>query len=270
MTFTKQRIAMLAAAGAVALVVMAVPHAADAAEEKVCPQYDTGHLSAGDDTSFTYVAPANKIIVALCVKAGSAKQGNGPEAFGVGTNATSVTIRHSSGKDISHFSVKLTDKAVVTLPTVPPPPPTTTPPAPVVTLATTPPVVTTTTWVPFRYDRNCADGFAFNQGYIGGWGERCEPTTPTKTPPPATPDASPPVATPPTPPAEVVVAEADVEEPPAAAPAADTDLPPAPLTATPPTAPTLPATGSEAVLLQLAAALSALGAGAFLLRTARR
>ena len=271
MNLTKQRIAMMAAAGAVALVVMAMPHGADAADEKVCPDYDTGHLSAGNDlASFTYTAPEGRSIVALCVKAGTEKQGDGPEAFGVDEGATSVTFRHSTGKDISHSSVKLTDKAIVPIPTVPPPPPppTTTPPRclegffyhagegvcyPGSTPVVAPPAPAIT-GVVVQYDRNCADGFAFNQGYIGGSGERCVP-----------------VATVPTPPAEDVV---EAKGPPAVSTGMPSVPPTAPTDAqTPPaapTAPTLPVTGSEAVLLQLAAALSALGAGAFLLKTARR
>jgi len=60
-----------------------------------------------------------------------------------------------------------------------------------------------------RYDRNCPEGHAFNLGYIGGTGERCEPlavvVTTTAAPveetlestaPEATPPASPPAVAP--------------------------------------------------------------------------
>jgi LPXTG-motif cell wall-anchored protein len=76
----------------------------------VCPNYSTGHLSANNQTSFTYTAPAGKLIVKVCVKAGSANQGDGPETYYDGPGVASVTISHSSGKQISHFSVQLVDK----------------------------------------------------------------------------------------------------------------------------------------------------------------
>jgi hypothetical protein len=92
--------------------------------DQVCPDLDTGHLSANNQTSFTITAPEGKVIVQVCVKAGSANQGDGPEFTNFDPGVTETTISHSSGKEISHFSVKFAD--------VPPPttaaPPTTAPP----------------------------------------------------------------------------------------------------------------------------------------------
>jgi hypothetical protein len=91
------------------------------AQEQVCPDLDTGHLSAGNQTSVTITAPEGKVIVQVCVKAGSAQQGDGPEFTDFNPGVTQTTISHTSGKAISHYSVKFAD--------VPPPttvaPPTT-------------------------------------------------------------------------------------------------------------------------------------------------
>lgn len=77
---------------------------------QVCPNFDTGHLSANDQTSYTITAPAGQVIVAVCVKAGSAQQGNGAEITYYDPGVTSVTISHTSGKEISHYSVLYDDK----------------------------------------------------------------------------------------------------------------------------------------------------------------
>ena len=77
-----------------------------------CPDYDTGNLSANDQTSYTIQAPEGQVIVAVCVKAGSAKQGLGAEITPYDPGVTSVTIQHSSGKEISHYSVLYDDKKV--------------------------------------------------------------------------------------------------------------------------------------------------------------
>jgi hypothetical protein len=45
-------------------------------------------------------------IAAVCVKAGSAKQGLGAEIYYYDYSQVSVTISPYSGKDISHYSVK--------------------------------------------------------------------------------------------------------------------------------------------------------------------
>ena len=77
---------------------------------QLCPQWDTGHLSANDQQSYTVTAPAGQLIVAVCVKAGSAQQGNGAEITLFDPGVSSVTISHPSGKAISHYSVLYDDK----------------------------------------------------------------------------------------------------------------------------------------------------------------
>ena len=74
--------------------------------DQVCPDLDTGHLSAGGATSLTITAPAGQVIVQVCVKAGSINQGDGPENTFFDPGVTQTTISHSSGKAISHYSVK--------------------------------------------------------------------------------------------------------------------------------------------------------------------
>ena len=85
------------------------------AGESVCPNLDTGHLNANNQTSFDITAPEGKVIVQVCVKAGSAQQGDGPEFIDFDPGVTETTITHSTGKEISHYSVKFAD--------APPPPP---------------------------------------------------------------------------------------------------------------------------------------------------
>lgn len=89
------------------VVVVFVPAAIATQEpnEGVCENLDTGHLSAGGATSTTITAPAGQVIVKVCVKAGSIKQGDGPEYTTFDPGVTSVTISHSSNKQISHYSV---------------------------------------------------------------------------------------------------------------------------------------------------------------------
>ena len=79
------------------------------AQEQVCPNLDTGHLSAGNQTSVTITAPEGKVIVQVCVKAGSVEQGDGPEFTNLNPGVTQTTISHTSGKEISHYSVKFAD-----------------------------------------------------------------------------------------------------------------------------------------------------------------
>jgi LPXTG-motif cell wall-anchored protein len=76
----------------------------DPKEEQTCPE--EGKLpGSGEQTSVTVTAPEGMVIVGYCVKAGSATQGEGPETFDVDPSATEVTISHSSGKAISHYTV---------------------------------------------------------------------------------------------------------------------------------------------------------------------
>ena len=76
-----------------------------ATNDGVCDNLDTGHLSAGNATSTTITAPVGMVIVKVCVKAGSDNQGLGPEYTTFDPGVSSVTISHSSGKEISHYSV---------------------------------------------------------------------------------------------------------------------------------------------------------------------
>lgn len=58
----------------------------------------------GNLTEITVTAEPGYLITGYCVKAGSDKQGDGPEYVTVAPTET-VTIKHSSGKDISHYSL---------------------------------------------------------------------------------------------------------------------------------------------------------------------
>ncbi|MCI9869949.1 hypothetical protein [Arthrobacter humicola] len=55
--------------------------------------------------SLEITAPDGLEIIAVCVKAGSAKQGLGAQIDYFYSSQLSVTISHYSGKDISHYSV---------------------------------------------------------------------------------------------------------------------------------------------------------------------
>lgn len=102
------------------------PVAVQADNDQVCEGLSTGHIEVtGDQTSITITAPEGMLIASYCVKAGSANQeGGGPETYPVDPPASSVTIAHSSGKEISHYSVSYVAK-----PPVSPPPPAGPPPA---------------------------------------------------------------------------------------------------------------------------------------------
>jgi hypothetical protein len=77
---------------------------------QVCPAGDSGKIDvSGDHTSLTLTAPDGKLISGYCVKAGSANQGLGPEFVTVDPPQKTVTITHSSGKDISHYSLSYVD-----------------------------------------------------------------------------------------------------------------------------------------------------------------
>lgn len=115
----------------------------------VCQPQDA-HLPGGDFDSITVTAPEGKLITGYCVKAGSVRQGLGPEYVTLDEPAESVTITHSSGKDISHYIVFYVNIEVPPSTTIPPTttvPPTTTPPTtvpPTTAPPTTQPPVTTT------------------------------------------------------------------------------------------------------------------------------
>lgn len=85
------------------------------ANDQVCPEGDSGKIDvSGSNASLTLTAPEGKLISGYCVKAGSANQGLGPEFYPVNPPAKSVTISHSSGKDISHYSLTFVDEQTTT------------------------------------------------------------------------------------------------------------------------------------------------------------
>ena len=117
--------------GATALLVagLMVPSAAAfAAPVAVAPVATTGDATCpkdgkvdveGDHTTLVVTAPDGYLIIGYCVKAGSAKQGLGPEFVEVDPPATQVTISHSSGKDISHYTLETVEAESTPEPTEP-------------------------------------------------------------------------------------------------------------------------------------------------------
>jgi hypothetical protein len=109
-------------------------------EEGVCDDLDSGKIDVGGSvTSLEISAPEGNVITEYCVKAGSIKQGDGPEYVLVDPPTQTVVIEHSTGKDISHYSFSF-ELAPTTPPTTPPAttPPATTPPATTPAATTTP------------------------------------------------------------------------------------------------------------------------------------
>jgi cell division septation protein DedD len=87
------------------------PSAAGQSNDQVCPDGDSGKIDvSGSNASLTVTAPEGKLISGYCVKAGSENQGLGPESYTVDPPAKTVTITHSSGKDISHYSLTFVDE----------------------------------------------------------------------------------------------------------------------------------------------------------------
>ncbi|WP_459385877.1 hypothetical protein [Arthrobacter humicola] len=100
----------LLAAGAIAGLVLLggglAPANAAPPEGQLCPEWDTGRIDVADGIkSLEITAPDGLEIIAVCVKAGSAKQGLGAQIDYFYSSQLSVTISHYSGKDISHYSV---------------------------------------------------------------------------------------------------------------------------------------------------------------------
>jgi len=75
------------------------------ANEGVCE--GTHVHPAGSTKTAEYTAPEGFLVSAVCVKAGSIKQGDGPEITPFDPPQATVTLTHSSGKDISHYTVTL-------------------------------------------------------------------------------------------------------------------------------------------------------------------
>lgn len=74
------------------------------AVEDVCPEEGKAQ-PGGNQPSVLVTAPDGMVITGYCVKAGSAQQEEGPEYEYFDSPVTEVTITHSSGKDISHYTV---------------------------------------------------------------------------------------------------------------------------------------------------------------------
>ena len=77
---------------------------------QVCPGGDSGKIDVSSGSSVTVTAADGKLISGYCVKAGSANQGLGPEFVAVSPPQKTVTISHSSGKDVSHYSLTYVDE----------------------------------------------------------------------------------------------------------------------------------------------------------------
>lgn len=142
----KLTITVVLAATLIAVVVALAAPGADARQE-VCGPLDSGKIdTSGDPASVTVTAPAGKLIDGYCVKAGSTQSGAGVEYVRVDPPRKTVVISHTSGKDVSHYSVSYTETEVTTTTTEKPVTTTTTgPPTTVVDTTTTTVNETTTT-----------------------------------------------------------------------------------------------------------------------------
>ncbi|WP_206051676.1 hypothetical protein [Nocardioides ferulae] len=132
--------------------------------EQVCAPLTTGKQDvSGTLQSITFDAPPGTVITGYCVKAGSAKHGDGPKYTDLAVPVTTLTFKYPGerDRDISHWSVTYVDAG----PTAPPSP---TPSAPTPGESSSPSMPTST-----------------------------PPTTAPTTTPPSTPPTAPP-STPPT------------------------------------------------------------------------
>jgi len=110
--------------------------------EQVCEALDTGHIDpSGEPTEITITAPEGMLIDAVCVKAGSVNNENGPVVIVYDPPMAEVTFIYPGGKAISHYSV-----SYVPVPTDTPTVPTDTPTVPTdtPTVPTDTPTVTDT------------------------------------------------------------------------------------------------------------------------------
>ena len=72
---------------------------------KVCLPLNSGKIDViGNQQTVTVKVPAGSLITGYCVKSGSVNNGNGPEYVTLVKPLQTVVIRHSSGKDVSHYS----------------------------------------------------------------------------------------------------------------------------------------------------------------------
>jgi LPXTG-motif cell wall-anchored protein len=98
-------------------------------KEGVCAELTHKVETPSGPYTVTITAPDGWLISETCVKAGSINQGNGPEYKSYDPPVKSVTISHSSGKQISHYSyLKVREPQPEPTTTVPPTEPPTTPP----------------------------------------------------------------------------------------------------------------------------------------------
>jgi hypothetical protein len=99
----------LLAAGAVAALVLlggAMPANADPAEGQICPAGDSGKIDVTGDAKYVKVyAPEGMVITAYCVKAGRYA-----EIVTLDYPVNHLYIKHSSYKDVSHYSVWYEEK----------------------------------------------------------------------------------------------------------------------------------------------------------------
>ena len=83
--------------------------------DSVCAGLSSGKIDvSGSYKTLTVTAPEGKLISRYCVKAGSVNQDLGPEYVDVNPPSESVIISHSSGKDISHYSIEYVNTPTTT------------------------------------------------------------------------------------------------------------------------------------------------------------
>ncbi|WP_434992934.1 excalibur calcium-binding domain-containing protein [Arthrobacter sp. Ld5] len=110
-------------------------------DRQVCGEGTSGKIDvSGGQTAIVVTAPEGQLIASYCVKAGSSKQGEGPQNVELVPPVSQVTISHASGKDISHYSYTLVPAPVVVTPEVPETPTPEVPETPAVPVPETPEV----------------------------------------------------------------------------------------------------------------------------------
>jgi LPXTG-motif cell wall-anchored protein len=109
-----RKITVLGASALLVAGLMASPVAAFAAPVAGTPVATTGEATCpkdgkvdvtGEQATLVVAAEPGYLITGYCVKAGSENNGYGPEYVKVDPPATEVTISHSSGKAISHYTL---------------------------------------------------------------------------------------------------------------------------------------------------------------------
>jgi hypothetical protein len=95
---------MVSPAAAFAAPIAGAPVAIAGNGQETCPE-DGKVEVVGSETSIVVTAPAGMVITGYCVKAGSDESDAGVEYVELDPYVTEVTIKHPSGKDISHYTV---------------------------------------------------------------------------------------------------------------------------------------------------------------------